>query len=141
MYYALTGQPPFSGKSAIDTITKHLSQPPPEIDPALKIPPDLKMIILKALEKQPEDRYASMDQLAVDLKKLTKGVSVEHRPLARERLSDRKRLIIMLCFVVSFVVMYAISIGLQSLLEPSTSRDAAKPQTVREHEKARSKRR
>ncbi|MBS1955948.1 MAG: serine/threonine protein kinase [Cyanobacteria bacterium SZAS-4] len=121
MYFTLTGVPPFLGKSVIDIITMHINAPPPEMDPALKIPADLKMIILKAMEKSPSDRYQSVEELALDLGKLNRGVSIERRMLAGERQLVKKKIVIVACFILGFIAMYAASIGLQNLLDASSN--------------------
>jgi eukaryotic-like serine/threonine-protein kinase len=57
-YFALTGQPPFSGESAFAVMMAHARDqviPPSEIQPG--IPADLEAVVLKALEKKPDDRY------------------------------------------------------------------------------------
>ena len=69
----------------MDLWYKHVHSAPPEFDPALKIPNAMKSIVLKCLEKKPEDRYQSMTQVCTDLKKLTKGVAVERKLLAKDR--------------------------------------------------------
>jgi len=120
MYFTLTGTPPFLGETSVDTIAKHINEPPPEIDPALNVPADLKRIVLRSMEKNPDDRYQTMEELAIDLKKLTKGVGLKHRPLSSERLASRKRLAIVLCFVFGFILTYALSIGLQTWLDAPT---------------------
>jgi eukaryotic-like serine/threonine-protein kinase len=130
MYFTLTGAPPFLGRTVIDTITMHINAPPPEMDPALKIPADLKMIVLKALEKHPVDRYQSVEELADDLKKLTKGVSISRRLLAGERKSIRTKVVILICFVLGFLATYAASIGLQNLLDASDNAQKPKPAAV-----------
>lgn len=121
MYFTLTGVPPFLGKSVIDIITMHINTPPPDMDAALKIPPDLKMIVLKAMEKSPTDRYQTVEELALDLGKLNRGVSIEKRMLAGERQLVKKRIVIFICFVLGFAATYAVSIGLQNLLDGSSS--------------------
>jgi len=119
MYFAFTGDAPFAGASSMDIISKHLNELPPVIDPALKISADLKMIIFNAMEKKPRDRYQSMEQLALDLDKLEKGVRLKHRVLSGEKLSFRRRLIIGLSFILAFLITYAISVGLQNLIDSS----------------------
>src|SRR5947208_9203022 len=64
LYEMLTGAPPFhnqQGKlSQLDIVRAHLHkrpQPPSEINP--QVAPELEAIILKAIEKRPEHRFAS----------------------------------------------------------------------------------
>ncbi len=57
-YFALTGQPPFEGESAFAIMMAHARDrviPPSEVQPG--IPADLEAVVLKALEKKPDDRY------------------------------------------------------------------------------------
>ncbi|PWU00527.1 MAG: hypothetical protein C5B53_03910 [Candidatus Melainabacteria bacterium] len=118
MYYALTGKPPFIGGSAIETVTKHLTELPAEFPPALKVPAGLKTIIFRTLEKKPEDRYSSMDELLTDLKKLTKGVSIESREHAAQRLAKKKNIFIVLCFIIGFAITYALTDYLLGMNSP-----------------------
>ncbi len=71
MYYLATGQPPFHYDQTIRVIVAHSSeqpQPPREINPA--IPPELEEIILRCLEKQPEDRFQDTATLGEVLKEV-----------------------------------------------------------------------
>lgn len=63
MYYALTGSPPFQGARAIDTLQMHMNSQPD----ADRLPDELKDIVIRTLRKNPDDRFQSMDQLAVAL--------------------------------------------------------------------------
>jgi serine/threonine protein kinase len=130
MYFTLTGSPPFSGESTMDIFTKHISDSAPEMDRALKIPSDLKMITLKSMEKNPDHRYQSMEQLASDLKKVTKGVTIKRHMLAKERKSWRKKIEIAACFILCFLAIYSLSIWLQTVLDAPDSGDAAKTVVV-----------
>jgi serine/threonine-protein kinase len=116
IFFALTGKPPFLGPTIVDTITKHLIESPPDFDPALKIPSDLQKIIYKSMEKDPCDRYSTMEEVLTDLKKLTKGVTLEHKASTRERQRIYKRLLIFMWFALGFIAMYLISMALQSLM-------------------------
>jgi hypothetical protein len=61
LYDLLTGRPPFSGKTALEVITKHASEPivPPEMV-AKRVPKELSGVLLKMVAKKPEDRYHTM---------------------------------------------------------------------------------
>ena len=57
-YFALTGQPPFSGETAFAVMMAHARDavvPPSELRP--EVPADLEAVVLKSLAKPPEDRY------------------------------------------------------------------------------------
>jgi tetratricopeptide (TPR) repeat protein/tRNA A-37 threonylcarbamoyl transferase component Bud32 len=70
MYEALTGVNPFAGENPVQTILKHINQAPPPFkaaSPFLKIPPQLEAIVMIALAKNPDQRYASMHDVSRDL--------------------------------------------------------------------------
>jgi eukaryotic-like serine/threonine-protein kinase len=70
LYVMLTGRPPFQGKSALEVMTKHLTEPviSPDVI-AKRVPKNLSAIILKMLAKKPEDRYPDLGAVNVDLEK------------------------------------------------------------------------
>lgn len=68
LYELTTGKRPFGGESGYAIMAEHLQKqpvPPVEIAPAL--PPALSAVILRALAKQPDDRYQSAAQFRQDL--------------------------------------------------------------------------
>jgi len=67
LYEMLTGRVPFTGESAIAIGFQQLKDPPPaprSINP--QIPEEVERIILKALEKNPIDRYRTAGELQKD---------------------------------------------------------------------------
>lgn len=64
----LTRTRPFDGGGIVNILLAHVNKPPPEPrsrNPA--IPPGLEAVVLRCLEKRPEDRYASCRALAAAL--------------------------------------------------------------------------
>ena len=64
MYYMATGEPPFSYPQPIKVMVAHASEdprPPRELNPNISI--ELEDIILRCLEKQPEDRFQDVRTL------------------------------------------------------------------------------
>ena len=64
MFQLATGRLPFEGKSFGEILVGHLMQPPPpprSLEPS--VPEGYEAVILRCLEKKPEDRYGSMDEL------------------------------------------------------------------------------
>ena len=77
MYCMLTGRPPFRANSTVATLQQvvHDAPAPPRLLNRA-VHPDLESIILKCLEKNPIDRYATADELKRDLEHFLKGESV-----------------------------------------------------------------
>jgi beta-lactam-binding protein with PASTA domain/tRNA A-37 threonylcarbamoyl transferase component Bud32 len=74
MYELLTGRPPFSGESPVAVAYQHVQQPPEppsEIDP--NVPPGLEAIVLKAMAKNPDDRYQTAAAMVEDIDRLLAG--------------------------------------------------------------------
>ncbi len=71
LYEMLTGTIPFSGDSPVSIALKHVQEeitPPSEINEDL--PSELEDLVMKAVEKDPEDRYESVQDLKRELKEL-----------------------------------------------------------------------
>lgn len=71
LYKLLTGQPPFRGRDALDTLYQHRNSPvvpPSQAAPQLGIPPEADQILLRALAKAPTGRYATADEMAAALR-------------------------------------------------------------------------
>ena len=70
MYRGLTGHYPFTGPTPMAVFTKHLTEsaiPPHERGPELGIPPGVSEIVLRALEKNPADRWQKVEDLQAAL--------------------------------------------------------------------------
>jgi serine/threonine protein kinase len=64
LYHALTGRPPFAGRSPLEVIGKHVNQAPtPPERHASGIPSACSEVVLRMLAKRPEDRFGSYDLL------------------------------------------------------------------------------
>lgn len=60
MFYVLTGKYPFTGKSSMEIIQKHINTPVPDINQYRKgVPTWLIQAIQKLMEKNPDDRFQS----------------------------------------------------------------------------------
>jgi predicted Ser/Thr protein kinase len=80
LYELLTAKPPFQGTSPLESLRLVVAQEPmapSRIAPSL--PRDLEAICLKCLEKTPNDRYASAQALADDLRRFLMGQPVTAR--------------------------------------------------------------
>jgi serine/threonine protein kinase len=82
LYEMLTGEVPFKGDTAVSIAYKHVTEdpvPPRRLNP--DIPPALEAIVMKAMAKNPENRYQSAEQMRNDLVRLVRGERVEATPL------------------------------------------------------------
>jgi serine/threonine-protein kinase len=84
LYEMLTGDVPFRGPNAFAIMNDRLLNnpiPPRELNP--EISPQLQEIIYRALERKPENRYASVREFAHDLRNQAQ-VGVAERPELRD---------------------------------------------------------
>ena len=74
MYELLVGKPPFTGESPVSVAYQHVREapvPPSQIDPTLSN--EIDTIVLKALAKEPDDRYQSAREMKADITLLLAG--------------------------------------------------------------------
>ncbi|MBQ2995272.1 MAG: Stk1 family PASTA domain-containing Ser/Thr kinase [Peptococcaceae bacterium] len=65
MYEMLTGKVPFTGDNPVSVALKHMQDKPPSLRVARRdIPLELELVVLRALEKHPSDRFQSMEEMA-----------------------------------------------------------------------------
>jgi serine/threonine protein kinase len=79
MFYALTGKLPFSGKNKFAILHKHINDAPPrptEVNPRVEVPAPLEALILKCLNKEPEQRYADAEDLYEALEEVRDTVGI-----------------------------------------------------------------
>ena len=88
-YEMLTKQVPFKGVSAFEIITRHVNDTPrPLRELVPDIPPAVEAVVLRAMGKKPEDRYASMDALGEAFAAIPVDAPGAAPPLRRTRLAD-----------------------------------------------------
>ncbi|MCP4599620.1 MAG: HDOD domain-containing protein [Proteobacteria bacterium] len=100
LYRMLTGKLPFSAKTPIETVTKHLVDTPKpfnEINPNIELPPELEILVLSTLSKDPAERPRTMslvfDRLRGLLESGTRRVAhpeVAHPETSHTKPSDSK---------------------------------------------------
>ena len=77
LYEMLTGKVPFTGETPLEIAMKHLSEVPvPPSELRADVPEDLDLIALRALAKDPEDRYQTSEEMDADLGRVARGLSV-----------------------------------------------------------------
>jgi eukaryotic-like serine/threonine-protein kinase len=77
LYELLTGRPPFTGDSPVAIAYQHVKEepvPPSRIDP--EVPAWADAIVLKAMRKDPADRYQSAGEMRNDIQRALSGAPV-----------------------------------------------------------------
>jgi serine/threonine-protein kinase len=77
LYELLTGVVPFSGETPVEIAMKHLSRvPDPPSSKRAEIPRDLDLVVMRALAKDPSERYQSADEMDADLRRISRGMAI-----------------------------------------------------------------
>jgi serine/threonine protein kinase len=113
LYELLTGRPPFTAATPLDTVLKVLSEDPvPPRQLQSNVPRDLETICLKCLQKQPPRRYSSAAALADDLRRFLKGELIRARPTTILdwwiKWARRRPAVAVLSGLVGLLVLFAI---------------------------------
>ncbi len=67
----VTGRTPFVGDSFMGILTQHMFEPPPplhEVNPTVRVSEGLEAVIMKALAKDPAERFQSMEEMVRTLR-------------------------------------------------------------------------
>jgi serine/threonine protein kinase/beta-lactam-binding protein with PASTA domain len=83
LYELLTGRPPFTGDSPVAIAYQHVKEnpvPPSQVDP--EVPAWADAIVLKAMQKDPADRYQSAGEMRNDIQRALSGAPVAAPMLA-----------------------------------------------------------
>ncbi|WP_205325861.1 Stk1 family PASTA domain-containing Ser/Thr kinase [Glycomyces sp. YM15] len=141
LYELLVGHPPFTGDNPVSVAYQHVreeARPPSELNPA--IPASVDAVIMKALAKNPENRYHSAGEMREDLIRAARGQAVMApavmsagdrtqmlagpdstapiTPIATSS-SKRRPWLIALGVILALVAVTAASWGIMKLLETS----------------------
>ena len=94
LFEALTGKKPFEGESIIKSLHMVVYEPAPLIaDLNPSAPPELQRIVRRCLAKDPDDRYQSIKDVAIELKELRRelegaGIDTTVPPPSRSTASE-----------------------------------------------------
>ena len=84
LYRMLSGGPPFHGSTPIDVLKQVIEKnpiPPTQLNPEANW--DLQTICLKCLEKDPENRYSTAQEVSDELKRYIENRPIVARPLGK----------------------------------------------------------
>ncbi len=75
-YELLAGQPPFIGRSRDDILASHLTEEPAQLSTICpEAPEELTALVMKSLQKNPDNRWQSADELLQHLEALAVGAT------------------------------------------------------------------
>jgi serine/threonine-protein kinase len=83
LYELLSGNPPFISHHGLEAIAKILSEDPPSLADATRVPRDLDTVVMKCLEKEPLGRYDSARALGDELQRVLDGEPILARAVPR----------------------------------------------------------
>ncbi len=85
LYELLTGAPPFDGESAVTIALKQVSEPPvPPMQRNPPVPPGLDAVVMRALRKDPSERFQDADAFIAALEEAMAGGYVERVAVAED---------------------------------------------------------
>ena len=97
LYELLTGRPPFLGDSPVAIAYQHVREnpiPPSRVEP--EVPQWADAIVLKAMAKDPRDRYQSVAEMRADIQRLTSQAQKGSRITGASPAKDQPK--IFLCY-------------------------------------------
>jgi serine/threonine-protein kinase len=148
LYELLTGMPPFTGDSAVAVAYQHVREDPvPPSQLNHDISPAIDSIVLKAMAKNPANRYQSAADMRDDIDRALSGAPVQATPVLTDqtvhmsRVDDtrvvrnqprgRRTLTYIMLFLLAIAVFIGIGLLLRHLLTSKhTVTDAKVPKVV-----------
>ncbi len=115
LYEMATGKRPFGKLDHAQLITAILRQaPPPPAQLNSQVSADLERLVGKCLEKEPENRYQSAKELAVDLRRLgaPSTVTASWRVVKKPRSRVTRKILLGLTGVLTVTAVAAVLLGL-----------------------------
>jgi eukaryotic-like serine/threonine-protein kinase len=111
LYELLCGRTPFEEKDGFAIITRHISHDPPSIlmfNPILS--PALATVVMRAIRRDPEKRYACIQDLLYDLQHLD-NVTMVNYIAEPPRIGGRYRQAIRIALIVLIVCLCIVAFG------------------------------
>jgi serine/threonine-protein kinase len=131
LYEMLSGRRPISGKSFSEIIYNQITATPVRLsqlkDMSINMPLHLEDLIMQCLEKDPESRPQSMEEMEARLRNIGREESVQCETASREFPTVQKsnRLAF---WAVTVVLLLGLGIGLFYMFPPDTAGSEVKPQ-------------
>ncbi len=91
LFEMLSGAPPFEGPSVMAILNSHVNSPAPLLTGVPGLNPQVARIVAKMLERDPERRYATAFELALDLDRPDQAIIAEYAPANGLDIGTQKR--------------------------------------------------
>jgi serine/threonine protein kinase len=76
LFHLIAGRPPFESKGSGELLAMHLREPAPPVSQFARVPPHVDAILLRCLEKEPEDRFQTMQLLASEIDVALRAITI-----------------------------------------------------------------
>jgi serine/threonine protein kinase/tetratricopeptide (TPR) repeat protein len=124
LYELLAGSGPFRRDTPADTMSAILrDDPPPMADAGRLVPPAIEAIVLRCLEKRPDDRFSSARDLALALEAV--GRATGEREPRRPAPRVYKPMAFIRVILAAALAVALLMVGYKTLLQRSESPEAA----------------
>ncbi len=121
LYELLCGRTPFQETDGFDFVSEHYAYDAPDIlQFNSQVPLELATVVMRAIRRDQDQRYASIQSLLYDLSHLDEVTAVKYVP-ARPKFGGRFRQIMRLALIVLVVCLIIVALGLLAQwLHPAT---------------------
>lgn len=116
LYEMLCGRTPFEGENVFAVMNQHVSQDPPSIlkyNPDLS--PELATVVMRAIRRDASKRYASIEEMAHDLRNLDEVKPVPYQP-DKEQIGGRYRQALYVILIIIAICLAIIALGVLAQL-------------------------
>lgn len=111
IYELLAGKPPFMATDAYKVLAQQIKDPAPDLSTIRRdLPPALKRIVERMMEKRPADRYQSMAELLKDLHELRESGNVPNRLTGTQKRLMRLAVECLIYAIIGFAIAYGIAL-------------------------------
>lgn len=109
LYELLAGSKPFAGATSLEILQKIIHEPARPVGE--DVPVALRMVVEKALEKDPAERYQSMREMVVDLRRVAR-LSGQSAPVSNGRTAAKPRPAVRNAILLTLAILAAAGITL-----------------------------
>jgi eukaryotic-like serine/threonine-protein kinase len=111
LYEMLCGHTPFEGENVFAIINQHVSEDPPSILQANpQLSPELATVVMRAIRRDAEKRYRSVNDFLHDLNNLEEVKSVPYEP-ETPRLNNSHRTVLIAALIIVIIFLLIIAFG------------------------------